>query len=121
MVAYSLISLALFHLAAAGPLARRAAPVDELVGYGAAATGGGDGAGTTVSSCGDFETALESGGVISIDGVLDSCGTLDVPGDTTIIGVGADSGKIRIYIITFPKSLNMLIVLNRYLQRWTPP
>lgn len=93
MIAYALVSLALLELAAAGPLSRRAAPVDELVGYGASATGGGDGGnGTTVSSCGDLEAALETGGVISIDGMLSGCGTLDVPGDTTIIGVGADSG-----------------------------
>lgn len=104
MFAYALISLALLELAAAGPLAPRAAAVDELVGYGANTTGGGDGAGTTVSSCADLESALETGGVISIDGTLSDCGTLDVPGDTTVIGVGADSGKIQtLYIIKDPK------------------
>ena len=92
MLAYALVSLALLELAAAGPLARRAAPVDELVGYGAAATGGGSGEGTAVASCSEFESALEAGGVISVSGTLSGCGTLDVPGDTTIIGVGADAG-----------------------------
>ncbi|KAK2758764.1 hypothetical protein FQN54_003455 [Arachnomyces sp. PD_36] len=92
MIAYTLVSLALLELAAAGPLAPRAAAVDELVGYGAGTTGGGDGAGTTVSSCADLEAALEAGGVISVEGTLSDCGTLDVIGDTTVIGVGADSG-----------------------------
>lgn len=98
MIAYSLVSLALLELATAGPLAPRAAPVDELVGFGAGTTGGGDsGNGTSVSSCGDLEAALEAGGVISIDGMLDGCGTLDVLGDTTVIGVGAESGILQAF------------------------
>jgi pectate lyase len=91
MLSYALVSLALSQLATAAVI-RRAAPVDELVGFGAAATGGGSGEGTTVTSCSEFESALETGGVIKVSGTLSGCGTLDVPGDTSIIGVGADSG-----------------------------
>ncbi|PGH15582.1 hypothetical protein AJ79_02364 [Helicocarpus griseus UAMH5409] len=68
------------------------APVDELVGFGAGTTGGGSGPGTTVSSCGELESAIEAGGVISVNGMLDGCGILRPQSDTTIIGVGATSG-----------------------------
>lgn len=77
--------------ALAVPFTRRAA-VDELVGYGAGTTGGGSGAGTTVTSCSALETALESGGVVRIDGLLSGCGAVLVPSDTTVLGVGAGSG-----------------------------
>lgn len=73
-----------------------AAPVDALVGYGAGVTGGGSGSGTTVASCAELTTAIEGGGVITIDGILTDCGLFDVPSDTTVIGVGADSGKFRL-------------------------
>lgn len=79
----------------AGVFARQScnAPVDELVGFGAGTTGGGDGEGTTVSSCSDLESAVEAGGVIKIDGTLDGCDIIDIGSDTTLIGVGSDSGK----------------------------
>ena len=70
------------------------AAVDELVGFGEGTTGGGDGEGTTVSSCEELTTAVEAGGVIKISGTLDSCDIIDLNGDTTVIGVGADSGKL---------------------------
>ncbi|KAK2796297.1 hypothetical protein FQN50_009623 [Emmonsiellopsis sp. PD_5] len=68
------------------------ASVDELVGYGAGTTGGGSGEGTTVSSCSELESAIEAGGVIKVNGMLDGCGILRPVGDTSIIGVGATSG-----------------------------
>ncbi|KAK2752794.1 hypothetical protein FQN55_005926 [Onygenales sp. PD_40] len=68
------------------------APVDELVGYGAGTTGGGSGEGTTVSSCSELESAIEGGGVIKVNGMLDGCGVLRPLADTSIIGVGATSG-----------------------------
>lgn len=71
----------------------RAAAVDELVGYGAGATGGGSGAGTTVTSCSTFSSAVAKGGVIKVSGTLSNCGIVDVPSDTSIIGVGASSGN----------------------------
>ncbi|KAL2105075.1 hypothetical protein VUR80DRAFT_9062 [Thermomyces stellatus] len=68
------------------------AAVDELVGFAEGTTGGGDGEGTTVSSCEELESAVEAGGVIQISGTLDGCDIIDLNGDTTVIGVGADAG-----------------------------
>jgi pectate lyase len=62
------------------------------IGFAAGATGGGDAAPTTVSSCSDLKSALKSGGVINIDGMLSDCGILEVGADTTVVGVGAASG-----------------------------
>lgn len=66
--------------------------VDELVGFGQGTTGGGSGEGTTVTSCSALESAVAAGGVIKISGMLTGCGIIDLQGDTTVIGVGADSG-----------------------------
>lgn len=70
-----------------------AAPVNGLVGYGAGVTGGGSGSGTTVTSCSALSSAISGGGVIKISGILTGCGILDLAGSTTVIGVGANSGK----------------------------
>lgn len=72
------------------------AEVDELVGFGAGTTGGGDGDGngTAVSSCEDLAAAAEAGGVIQIEGTLDGCDIIDLPSDTSVLGVGADAGEL---------------------------
>lgn len=72
------------------------APVNQLVGYGAGTTGGGSGSGTTVTSCSAFESAVANGGVIRISGMLSGCDIVDVEGDTTVVGVGSNSGRSRI-------------------------
>lgn len=92
-----LINLAAFAITAgssaiAAPLESRAAPVDQLVGYGAGTTGGGSGSGTTVTSCDALSTALKTGGVIKISGTLSGCGVLRVPANTSLLGVGKSSG-----------------------------
>ncbi|OBT87840.1 hypothetical protein VE02_02109 [Pseudogymnoascus sp. 03VT05] len=95
MVNYAALALLPVALGYATPLSSRAgctAPVDGLVGYGAGVTGGGSGSGTTVTSCSELTSAIDGGGVITIDGFLSDCGIFKVPSDTTIIGVGADSG-----------------------------
>lgn len=71
-----------------------AAPINGLVGYGAGVTGGGSGSGTTVTSCSALSSAISGGGVIKISGILTGCGVLDLAGSTTVIGVGANSGKL---------------------------
>ena len=76
----------------AAPLTRRAAAVDELVGYGFGTTGG-SGAPVVVKSCSELKSALDKGGVIHIDGMLDGCDLMKVPSDTTILGVGSNSGR----------------------------
>ena len=84
------------------PMEKRAAAVDELVGFAAGTTGGGSGAGTTVTSCDELTAAAKVGGVIKINGMLTGCGVIrfDVPG-TSILGVGKGSGLtdggIRLY------------------------
>ncbi|KAL5598293.1 uncharacterized protein BROUX77_006127 [Berkeleyomyces rouxiae] len=63
-----------------------------IVGYGAGTTGGGSGAGTTVTSCTELSSAAAAGGVIRISGTLKGCGVVKLTSDTSVIGVGADSG-----------------------------
>ncbi|KAI1181678.1 polysaccharide lyase family 1 protein [Nemania serpens] len=67
-------------------------PNYSLQGYGAGTTGGGSGSGTTVTSCSALSSAAKSGGVITISGVLDGCGIIDLVGGTTVIGSGSLSG-----------------------------
>lgn len=74
------------------PLERRAAKVDELVGFAAGTTGGGSGAGTTVSTCAQLTAAAKTGGVIKVKGTLQGCGIVVIPSDTSVLGVGKDAG-----------------------------
>lgn len=69
------------------------AAIDGLVGYAAGTTGGGSGSGTTVTSCSGLTSAVSSGGVIKISGVLDGCGIIDLGSSTTVLGVGSKSGE----------------------------
>lgn len=87
------VALTAASAAYGSPVEKRAAAVNELVGFGAGTTGGGNGAGTTVSSCAELTAAAKVGGVIKIKGMLAGCGVVrfDVPG-TSILGVGKDAG-----------------------------
>jgi pectate lyase len=76
----------------ASPVEKRAAKVDELVGFAAGTTGGGSGAGTVVTSCAALTTAAKAGGVIKISGNLSGCGIVKLASDTSVLGVGANSG-----------------------------
>jgi pectate lyase len=78
--------------ACAAPVEKRAAKVDELVGFAAGTTGGGSGAGTTVTSCSALATAAKAGGVIKISGNLSGCGIVKLVGNTSVLGVGSNSG-----------------------------
>lgn len=64
------------------------------IGFGAGTTGGGSAAAVTVSSCADLEAAIagEEAKVVQIDGVVQDCGTLEVGSNTSLLGVGAESG-----------------------------
>lgn len=64
------------------------------IGFGAGTTGGGSAAAVTVSSCADLESAIagEEAKVVQIDGVVEDCGTLEVGSNTSLLGVGAESG-----------------------------
>lgn len=84
-------------LAAAGavsaaPMEKRAAAVDELVGFAAGTTGGGSGAGTTVSDCAGLTAAAKKGGVIKVKGTLTGCGIVKLVSNTSVLGVGSNAG-----------------------------
>ncbi|EMD86153.1 polysaccharide lyase family 1 protein [Bipolaris maydis ATCC 48331] len=87
------VALTAASTAYGAPMEKRAAAVDELVGFGAGTTGGGSGTGTTVTNCAGLTAAAKVGGVIKIKGTLTGCGIVrfDVPG-TSILGVGKDAG-----------------------------
>lgn len=75
------------------PLEKRAAKVDELVGFAAGTTGGGSGAGTTVASCSEFTAAAKTGGVIKVKGTLTGCGIVRIDvANTSILGIGSNAG-----------------------------
>jgi hypothetical protein len=83
----------LVSLASAFPIPQRGGGSEGAIGYGAGATGGGGGGGTTVSSCSALSAAAANGGVIRVQGLLSGCGAIKVASKTTILGVGANSGK----------------------------
>ncbi|KAF1974762.1 pectin lyase-like protein [Bimuria novae-zelandiae CBS 107.79] len=85
-------ALAASSTASAGVIMPRAATVNQLVGYGAGTTGGGSGAGTTVTSCAALTAAAKAGGVIKISGNLDGCGIIKIISNTSVLGVGANAG-----------------------------
>ncbi|KAF3905081.1 hypothetical protein AA313_de0209418 [Arthrobotrys entomopaga] len=72
-----------------------AAPINQLVGFGAGATGGGSGSGITVTSCSALAAAAKNGGVIRVSGQLSGCGVIDLQSNTSLLGVGSNSGIIN--------------------------
>ncbi|KAH7320752.1 pectin lyase fold/virulence factor [Stachybotrys elegans] len=91
---YPYLFLSLLPAALAAPSSSIAAAAGP-VGFGAGTTGGGSGSGTTVTSCSQLSSALKNGGVINVSGTLSGCGILSVPSDTTLMGVGANSGLVN--------------------------
>lgn len=81
-----------------------AAPVNQLVGFGAGTTGGGSGSGTTVTSCSALTTAVKNGGVIRISGTLSGCGDVRLVSGTTLVGVGGSSGMF-LFVALFQSGL----------------
>ncbi|KAJ6259385.1 hypothetical protein Dda_6286 [Drechslerella dactyloides] len=71
-----------------------AAPVNQLVGFGAGVTGGGSGSGVTVTSCSALSAAAANGGVIRVSGLLSGCGVIDLESNTSLLGVGSNSGIV---------------------------
>ncbi|RYN48646.1 hypothetical protein AA0114_g6932 [Alternaria tenuissima] len=91
------------------PMEKRAAAVDELVGFAAGTTGGGSGAGTTVTSCAELTAAAKAGGVIKVKGMLTGCGVIRVgTAGTSILGVGKDAGLTDSGLQVF-KTSNIII------------
>lgn len=86
------VALTAASSAVAAPMEKRAAKVDELVGFAAGTTGGGSGAGTTVASCSELTAAAKQGGVIKVKGTLTGCGIVKLVGNTSVLGVGNNAG-----------------------------
>jgi pectate lyase len=82
--AFVALSLALFSPALAQA-------VDELVGFGAGTTGGGNATPITVTTCADLEAAVdvEGAAVVHIEGLISDCGVIDIQSDKTILGSGS--------------------------------
>lgn len=88
---------AFFASAAAFPtvtVKRQSNGTSGPIGFGAGTTGGGSAAPVTVTSCAELEAAIEGeeAKVVQIDGQLSDCGTLVVGSNTSLLGVGAESG-----------------------------
>lgn len=76
------------------PTGAHAAPVDQLVGYGAGTTGGAGGATVTVASLSAFQSAVTGSTAkkVQVLGILSGTGQIKVGSNKTIIGVGNNSG-----------------------------
>ncbi|KAI9155731.1 Pectate lyase A [Paramyrothecium foliicola] len=87
------------------------APFDRLEGYASGTTGGGSGSATTVTSCEALRGSLERGGIVRVSGIF-NCGILDVKSNTTVTGVGLNSG----FVLTSFRLRNVSNVIIRNLQ-----
>jgi pectate lyase len=75
-----------------GHVEKRAAKVDELVGFATGTTGGGNGSGTTVTSCAALTAAAKTGSVIKISGTLTRSGIIELVSQTSALGIGSNAG-----------------------------
>ncbi|KAJ6451356.1 pectin lyase-like protein [Mycena vitilis] len=93
----SVLSL-LFALVSGATIDKRAAPVDQQVGYATlngGTTGGAGGTTTTVTTLADLRTAITGATpkIVQISGIITGDGeTIDVGNHTTVVGIGANSG-----------------------------
>lgn len=108
------------------------APVNQLVGYAAGVTGGGSGAGTTVTSCSALGSAVSAGGVVRVSGILNGCGVIDIGSNVSILGVGSNSGLtnggfriksqsnviLRNLKLSVPTSKGDLVALDKATRVW---
>jgi pectate lyase len=85
---------ALAMMAFSGVSTTLAAPVDQLVGYGAGTTGGAGGSTVTVTSLSAFTTAVSgsTATIVKVSGILSGTGQVKVGSNKTILGVGSNSG-----------------------------
>lgn len=88
-------------------IAEAAAPIDQLVGYGAGTTGGAGGTTTTVSSLSALTSAVSGSAkkIVRVSGTITGNTNVKVGSNTTIIGVGSSASLVGI-------SLNMNSVSN---------
>ncbi|KAJ7454404.1 pectin lyase-like protein [Mycena latifolia] len=94
---FSVLSL-LVALVSAATIDKRAAPINQLVGYATlngGTTGGTGGATTTVTSLAALRAAVTgaTAKIVQISGIITGDGeTIDVGNHTTVVGVGSNSG-----------------------------
>ncbi|KAJ7485906.1 pectin lyase-like protein [Mycena latifolia] len=85
-------------LSSAATIEKRAAPIDQMVGYATlngGTTGGAGGATTTVTSLAALRSAITGATpkIVQISGIITGDGdTIDVGNHTTIVGIGSNSG-----------------------------
>jgi pectate lyase len=85
----------------------QAAPVDQLVGYGAGTTGGAGGTTTTVSTLSALESAVSGSAkkIVRVSGTITGNTDVKIGSNTTVIGVGSSALLVGI-------SLNVVGVSN---------
>ncbi len=85
----------------------QAAPVDQLVGYGAGTTGGAGGTTTTVSTLSALESAVSGSAkkIVRVSGTITGNTDVKIGSNTTVIGVGSSASLVGI-------SLNVVGVSN---------
>lgn len=88
------LALAVVPAVTGAPSAHAASYESSPVGYGAGTTGGGSAAAKTVSSLSAFKSAVsgDSAKVVKVSGLISLSGQVDVGSNTTVLGVGSNSG-----------------------------
>ncbi len=80
------------------PHSASAAPVDQLVGYGAGTTGGAGGPSTTVTTLSALESAVRGSSpkIVYVSGTISGAADVAVGSNTTILGVGSTASLVGI-------------------------
>ncbi|RAQ97777.1 hypothetical protein A4R35_19715 [Thermogemmatispora tikiterensis] len=89
-----------------------AAPVDQLVGYGAGTTGGAGGSVTTVSTLSALQNAVKGSSpkIVYVSGTITGDTDVDVGSNTSIIGVGSTASLVGISLSI--KDVSNVIIRN---------
>ncbi|WP_069805275.1 pectate lyase family protein [Thermogemmatispora onikobensis] len=89
-----------------------AAPVDQLVGYGAGTTGGAGGSVTTVSTLSALQNAVKGSSpkIVYVSGTITGDTDVDVGSNTSIIGVGSTASLVGISLSL--KDVSNVIIRN---------
>ncbi|HEY7417414.1 MAG TPA: hypothetical protein VH593_19680 [Ktedonobacteraceae bacterium] len=107
LIGASAITSALLVTPFLGTEVAMAAPVDQLVGYGAGTTGGAGGTTTTVSTLSALQSAVSGSAkkIVRVSGTITGNTDVMIGPNTTVIGVGSSASLVGI-------SLNVVSVSN---------
>jgi pectate lyase len=88
------LALAVVPAVSGASQAQAASFESSPIGYGAGTTGGGSASATTVTSLAAFKSAVtgSTAKVVKISGVISLSGQVDIGSNTTLLGVGSNSG-----------------------------